>query len=722
MNQDIIRQISEKHQIRNEQIVATLELLQDGATIPFIARYRKEKTENLDEEQIKLIQDMFDSLTRLFVRKEEVLRLIEEKGKLVPELAKAIQEADSLKLVEEYYLPYKEKKKTRATMAVAKGLEPLADFLLANHQIPIEHEASNFITEDVPSIEEAILGAKDIIAERISDHHQYREYARKSIWRYGKILTTAKSEELDTRKVFEGYYNYSEPIRLIANHRVLAINRGEKMDILRVKIETDDSDIISFIFSKTCDYQKTVNEEHIRLLAEDAYKRLLFPSIEREIRNELTDRAEEKAIELFTINLEQLLLTPPLKEKRVLGFDPSYRTGCKLAVVNEFGDFMAKDVIFPHQRYIGEKVKETTLLEAEKKMVNLIQKYKVNLIAIGNGTASRESEEFVANALHKYDLDVQYIIVSEAGASVYSADPIAIKEFPDLDVSERSAISIARRVIDPLAELIKIDPKSIGVGQYQHDVKQKKLNEGLDFTIMKVVNNVGVNINTASANLLSFVSGLNAKSAERIIEYRQENGEILERKTLKKVKGIGPKSYEQAIGFLKILISPNPLDKTFIHPENYPFVIKFLQDYKLNQFEIGSPELKIGLENINLDEVAKKYAIGHFSLHDIVEELKRPLRDIRDNYPTPILKKDILKIEDLKPGMQLQGTVRSILDFGAFIDIGLKNDGMIHKSKLSQQRINHPLDVVAIGDIVTVFVLEIDLTKQRVALSLIKPN
>lgn len=722
MNREIIATIQQNLALQEEQVIATLTLLQEGATIPFIARYRKEKTQNLDEEQIKAIQDLFQSLTRLFARKEEVLRLIEEKGKLTPELAKMIQEATTLKVVEEYYLPYKEKKKTRATIAINRGLEPLADLLASNHQTPISNFAINYLNEEVPTVELAVQGAQDILAERISDHHDYRDYARKSMMRYGKIVTSVKDEKLDSRRVFEGYYDYNEPIRLLANHRILAINRGEKQDILKVKIETDDQDILSFIYSKTVNYQKTVNEVILRTMVEDAYKRLLYPSIEREIRNELTERAEDKAIELFTINLEQLLLTPPLKNRRVLGFDPSYRTGCKLAVVNEFGDFITKDVIYPHQRYVGEKVKESTLLEAERKFVDLIHKHQINLVAIGNGTASRESEEFVAETLKKYQLEVQYIIVSEAGASVYSADPIASKEFPQLDVSERSAISIARRVIDPLAELIKIDPKSIGVGQYQHDVNQKNLNQGLDFTITKVVNNVGVNLNTASANLLSFVSGLNAKSAEKIVEFRQQNGMIKDREALKKVKGIGPKSYEQAVGFLKILTSPNPLDKTFIHPENYRFVNQFMQDYHLNHYEIGSPELKVALEQIHPDEIVKKYAIGHFSLKDIIEELKRPLRDIRDDYPTPILKKDILRMEDLKPGMQLQGTVRSILDFGVFVDIGLKNDGMIHKSKLSPHRIQHPLDVVNIGDIVTVYVIDVDFIKQRVALSLLKSN
>jgi uncharacterized protein len=411
-----------------------------------------------------------------------------------------------------------------------------------------------------------------------------------------------------------------------------------------------------------------------------------------------------------------------MKNRRILGFDPSFRTGCKLAVVNEFGDFQAKAVIYPHQKYIGEKVKESTIIEAQKIFVQLIKQYQINLIAIGNGTASRESEEFVATTLKQYGLDIEYIIVSEAGASVYSADKVAIKEFPDLDVSERSAISIARRVIDPLAELIKIDPKSIGVGQYQHDVNQKFLSEGLDFTISKVVNSVGVNLNSASVNLLSYVSGLNEKSAEKIVEFRQENGGIHDREMLKKVKGIGPKSYEQAIGFLKILSSANPLDKTFIHPENYPFVRRFLCDYDLHHYAIGSDELKAGLERLNLADISTKYDIGLYSLQDILDELKRPLRDIRDNFPTPILRKDILKIEDLKPGMQLQGTVRSILDFGVFVDIGLKNHGMIHKSKLSTNRINHPMDVVAIGDILTVYVFEVDLIKHRVALSLLKQN
>ncbi len=722
MNQIILKQVVLDLNIATNRVVATLELLADGATIPFIARYRKEKTENLDEEQIKAIQMTYDAYEKLYERKEEVLRMIQEKGKLTPDLEVQIREAKSIKLVDELYLPYKEKKKTRASIAMANGLEPLADFMVKNRIQPAQEEAIKYINENVVSIEDAIQGASDILAERISENHVFREYARTSIQRYGKIVTLVKNEEKDERKVYESYYNYQEPVRFIANHRILAINRGETQDILKVKVETDDQDITSFIFQKMCDYQKTANAALIQKAVDDSYKRLLFPSIEREIRTELTERAEEKAIELFTINLEQLLLTPPLKNRRVLGFDPSFRTGCKLAAINEFGDYLAKDVIYPHQKYIGEEVKESRILDAEKKFVDLIKRYQLNLIAIGNGTASRESEEFVAKTLQKYQLDVRYIIVSEAGASVYSADPIAIKEFPDLDVSERSAISIARRVIDPLAELIKIDPKSIGVGQYQHDVNQKNLGVGLDFTITKVVNGVGVNLNSASINLLSYVSGLNAKSAEKIIEYRQVNDGIHNREDLKKVKGIGPKSYEQSIGFLKILDSNNPLDKTFIHPENYPFVYRLLSDFKLQDYSIGSTELKIALDGLNQEELIEKYKIGPFTLKDILEELKRPLRDIRDNYPTPILRKEIMKIEDLKPGMQLQGTVRSIVDFGVFVDIGLKNDGMIHKSKLSLSRINHPLDVVAIGDIVHVYVLEVDLNKQRVSLSLLKQN
>lgn len=719
INTEIIKTVSDKLNIKEEQIMAVLSLLDEGATIPFIARYRKEKTNNLDEVEIHDIATTYDYENKLFIRKQEVIAAIDEKGKLTPELLKAINEATTLKVVEDLYLPYKEKKKTRASEAIRKGLEPLANLFLEFKDIDVNAEASKFINDEVKTVEDAINGAKDIIAERIADDIEYRNLLTKSMHKFGNIITSLKKQENDERKVYEDYYNYTEPVRFIANHRILAINRGENENVLKVKIENNDPNIIYTLQRKLIKVSNKPANKYLIEALEDAFKRLLYPSIENEIRNELKERAETKAIELFTINLEQLLLTPPLKNRTILGLDPAFRTGCKLAIINERGEFVEKDVIYPHQKFPGENVSEKRILEAETKVVRLVKKYGAKLIAIGNGTASRESEEFIANTIKKYDLDTSYVIVSEAGASVYSASPLAIKEFPDLVVEERSAISIARRVLDPLAELIKIDPKSIGVGQYQHDVNQRELEEGLDFTISKIVNNVGVNINTSSVSLLSYVSGLSKKTAQNIIDYREENGAFKSRDDIKKVKGIGPKSYEQAIGFLKILDSTNPLDKTFIHPENYPLVLKMISDLGLDITKIGSDEFNEKLSSLIIKDLAAKYNIGEYSLTDIIEELKKPLRDIRDEYPTPLLKKDILHIEDLKEGMVLQGSVRSIVDFGAFVDIGLKNDGMIHKSKMGQ-KVNHPLDILSIGDIVTVKVINVDLDKKRVGLELVK--
>ncbi len=569
------------------------------------------------------------------------------------------------------------------------------------------------------NIEEALQGASDIIAESISDNIEYRNHLRNHIDNHGQIITKLKKNAKDEKKVYEMYYDYHEPIRFIANHRILAINRGEKEDILTCSIDVARDEFCLYLRRKLIKINGISSNKIIINAIEDSYDRLLFPSIERETRAELTNRAELGAIEVFKSNLEQLLLTPPLKNKWMIGLDPAFRTGCKLAVINGNGDFIVKDVIYPHQKFPGENIPPYRITEAEDKLVNLVNKYNIELIAIGNGTASRESQEFVVNCIKKYNLKTEYIIVSEAGASVYSASELAKKEFPDLVVEERSAISIARRVIDPLAELIKIEPKSIGVGQYQHDVNQKELGEGLNFVISKVVNSVGVNINSASINLLANVSGLNAKSAQSIIDYRIKNGSFKNREEIKEVKGIGEKSYEQCIGFLKILESNNPLDKTFIHPEEYNKVLKMLKENSLDINNIGTEQFNERINSLDLDEIGNKYQIGEFTLKDIFQELQKPLRDIRDDYPTPILKDDILHIEDLKVGMKLEGTVRSIVDFGAFIDIGLKNDGMIHKSKMSTTKISHPLEVLSIGQIVDVYVIEVNLEKNKVALSLL---
>ena len=721
MNENIILVVSEKLNIAVKQVKSVMDLINEGATIPFIARYRKEQTGGLDEDQIRNISITYEYEDKLATRKEEVIRLIEEKGKLTEELKEKIVSATTLTEVEDLYLPYKEKKKTRATVAIAKGLQPLADYMLNSKNPSAEEEAKKYITEEVATVEDALNGAMDIIAEYISDNADYRQALRNHLYRTGKITTNIKKDAKDETKIYELYYNRSELIKFIPHHRVLAINRAEKADVIKVKIECNDQAYLDYILPKIIKVNVS-NANYVKLALEDSYKRLLFPSIEREIRGELTQKANDAAIDLFAKNLEQLLLTPPLKGKMMLGLDPAFRTGVKMAVLNPNGDFIKKDVMYPNEKYKGEIVSEARKNEAKVKLVKMIKDYKIELIAIGNGTASRETEEFVAKTIQEFNLDVKYIIISEAGASVYSASELAKKEFPDLVVEERSAISIARRVIDPLAELIKIDPKSIGVGQYQHDVNQSQLEDSLTFTVSKVVNSVGVNVNSASAELLSYVSGLNKKTAANIIEFRKEHGFIEDRNQLKKVKGIGAKSYEQAIGFLKILESDNQLDKTFIHPENYSIVNTMINDLGLNKYQIGSPEYNDILTESKIPVLSSKYGIGELTMKDIISELNKPLRDVRDEYPVPVLKSDILHLEDLKIGAELEGTVRSITDFGIFVDVGLHNDGMVHKSKMSTERIAHPMDVVSIGDIIKVYVIEIHKEKGRVALSMIKEN
>lgn len=717
MNLEIISIVSEKTGIKEEYIKVVLSLFEEGCTIPFIARYRKEKTNNLDEDQIRSIEKTYDTEDKLFNRKHEVINSIEEKGKLTEELRTAILNATTIKEVETLYLPFKEKKKTRAGIAISKGLEPLADWLLQFRNFSIEKEAEKYLNDKVATIEEAIQGAKDIVAERMSDDIRVRECLTRNIMSYGKITTQLKKDAVDEKKVFELYYNHSELIKFLPNHRILAMDRGENLDLLKVDVVVDEERVLATIYKiMRSFYFDNEASKAVKEAIDDGFKRLLYPSIEREVRNALTTRAQEQAIEVFAVNLEQLLMTSPLKNRRILGVDPAYRTGCKLAVLSECGDFITKDVIYPNEKYKGEQHIEKRILEAKVKVAKIVKDYNIDLIAIGNGTASRETEEFIANVINEYKLNCEYVITSEAGASVYSASELAKKEYPDLAVEERSAISIGRRVLEPLAELIKIDPKSIGVGQYQHDVNQKKLDESLNYTVQKVVNNVGVNINSATVELLSYVSGLTKKTAENIVEYRKENGKISTREEVKKIKGIGPKSYEQAIGFLKILDSKNPLDKTFIHPDNYSKILTLLKDKGLDVNELGKESFNEKVNNLTEDDFAK-YDIGVYSYLDIKEELTRPLRDIRDDYPTPTLRKDVLHIEDLTKGMRLQGTVRSVVDFGAFVDIGLKNAGMIHKSKLSKTPINHPLEIVNVGDIVDVYVIEVNLETGRVGLS-----
>ena len=721
MNEIIILVVSEKLNITVKQVTAVMGLINEGATIPFIARYRKEQTGGLDEDKIRAITTTYEYEDKLATRKEEVIRLIDEKGKLTEELQNKITSATTLTEVEDLYLPYKEKKKTRATMAIAKGLQPLADYMLNPKNPSPEEEAKKYITEEVATVEDALNGAMDIIAEYISDNADYRQALRNHLTRTGKITTNIKKDAQDEMKIYELYYDRSELIKFIPHHRVLAINRAEKADVIKVKIECNDQAYLDYILPKIIKVNAPC-ASYVKKALEDSYKRLLFPSIEREIRGELTQKANDAAIDLFAKNLEQLLLTPPLKGKMMLGLDPAFRTGVKMAVLNPNGDFIKKDVMYPNEKYKGEIVSEARKNEAKVKLVKMIKDYKIELIAIGNGTASRETEEFVAKTIQEFNLDVKYIIITEAGASVYSASELAKKEFPDLVVEERSAISIARRVIDPLAELIKIDPKSIGIGQYQHDVNQSQLEDSLTFTVSKVVNSVGVNVNSASAELLSYVSGLNKKTAANIIEFRKEHGFIEDRNQLKKVKGIGAKSYEQAIGFLKILESDNQLDKTFIHPENYAVVTQMINDLGLNKYQIGSPEYNDILTENKISILSSKYGIGELTMKDIISELNKPLRDVRDEYPVPVLKSDILHLEDLKIGAELEGTVRSITDFGIFVDVGLHNDGMVHKSKMSTERIAHPMDVVSIGDIIKVYVIDIQKEKGRVALSMIKEN
>ena len=716
----VVTTVANKTKINLKQITAVLSLIKEGATIPFIARYRKEATNNLDEEQIREIVVIYEYEEKLAKRKEEVKRLIEEKDKLTPELVALIEDSSTLSEVEDIYLPFKEKRKTRATTAIKNGLEPLANTILECKNIDLDKEALNYLNENVLDIEAALQGARDIIAEMYSENHEIRQKLRTMINDLGVIETTLKKDAIDERKTYELYYDRSEPINKIVPHRILAINRAEKENILRVKISIDNEAFIDYSFNKLVKDKDTVEAKQILEAIEDGYKRLLFPSIERETRSNLSELAHEQSIRVFASNLEQLLLTPPLKNKVILGFDPAFRTGCKLAIINNNGDFIKKEVIYPHELRLGEGRHEGRRNLSKKVLVDLIKEYGVELIAIGNGTASRESEEFVAETIKEFNLDTKYVIVSEAGASVYSASKEAIKEFPDLHVEERSAISIARRVLDPLSELIKIDPKSIGVGQYQHDVNQTKLNETLNFVISKVVNNVGVNLNTASSELLSFVSGLNKKSAQNIIDYRSKVGLIKNRSELLKVKGIGEKSYEQAIGFLKIYESSNPLDKTFIHPENYSKVSKIVDSLDLDLNFIGSKEFSDKLSTLDISSLKEQYNLGTYTISDIIGELEKPLRDIRDEYPSPILKSNVLNLEDLSIGMKLEGTIRSIVDFGAFVDIGLKNDGLIHKSKMAKHWINHPLEVVSVGDIVDVYVIDIDLNKKRVGLSLLK--
>ncbi|MGG4456828.1 Tex family protein [Brevibacillus porteri] len=713
----MIQTIAQDTGVKPHQVERTVALLDEGNTVPFIARYRKEMTGQLDETQIRAIEERVRYLRNLSVRKEEVVRLIDEQGKLTDELRAAIERATKLQEVEDLYRPYRQKRRTRATMAKEKGLEPLANYLMSLPKTGNpEEEAKPYINPEkgVETTEQALQGAMDIVAELLSDDPEIRQWVRQRSVQKGLLLTEQKAEEADEKNVYQMYYAYSEPLKKVVPHRVLAINRGENEGILKVSIEAPVAEILAWMQKRTLP-RDTVARDLLTLTVEDAYKRLIAPSIEREVRAELTEAAEERAIHIFAENLRNLLLQPPVKGKVVLGVDPAFRTGCKLAVVDETGKLLEVAVVYPTPP--ANKVAEATL-----KVKQLIETYGVTVVAIGNGTASRETEQFIATLLKELKREVMYIIVNEAGASVYSASPLAKEEFPDLDVAERSAASIARRLQDPLAELVKIDPKSVGVGQYQHDVSQSRLADSLQFVVESAVNHVGVDVNTASPSLLQYVSGISRQVAGNIVKKRDEIGKFTERSQLKAVPRLGAKTYEQCIGFLRVMEGANPLDKTPIHPESYDATHQLLSMLGISAQEIGSENCKERVQSLDVKETAVKLGIGEPTLQDIVDSLLRPGRDPRDELPKPLLRSDVLQLSDLSVGMKLQGTVRNVVDFGAFVDIGLKNDGLVHISRLKKGFVKHPLEVVTVGDIVDVWVVEIDEKRQRVGMTMIAPT
>ena len=709
MNENIIKNISSDLNVKEVQVKRTLKLLEDGNTIPFIARYRKEVTGNLDEEQIRKINEVYEYEVNLLKRKEDVIRLIDEKGLLTLELRENIMKASKLIEVEDLYRPFKEKKKTKATEAIKNGLEPLAKMIMSFiTNISLEDLTKKFLNENVKTADDAITGASYIIAEWISDNAFYRKWIRRFTFNEGVLKTKIKKNAIDEEKVYEMYYDFSERVKYAKPYRVMAINRAEKEKVISVSLDIDTDKIIEFLEGKIIKKEAPFNYV-IEGAIKDGYKRLIAPSIEREIRSELTEKAEDEATKNFSLNLEKLLMQPPMKDKMVLGFDPAYRTGCKLAIVDNTGKMLDIKVIYPHEPK-NEKEK------SKKILLDLIDKYNIDIIAIGNGTASRESEAFVAEVIKEAKGKCEYIIVSEAGASVYSASKLAIDEFPNLHVEERSAISIARRLQDPLSELVKIDPESIGVGMYQHDVADKKLSSSLDFVVEKCVNNVGVNVNTASFSLLKYVSGLTKTYINKLIKYRDEHGKIKDRKEIKKL--FSDKVYTQSVGFLRIM-DENILDSTSIHPESYDITLGLLDMLGLSLNDIGTDKMQD--IDINIKEYALKLGADEYTLEDIIKSLKKPNRDPRDEMPKPILKSDVLHLEDLKVGMKLQGTVRNVTPFGAFIDIGLKNDGLAHISKLTNKFIKHPMEVVNVGDIVDCYVDEIKFDKNKVSLSLLEP-
>ena len=712
----IVKQIAKETGLAPKHVESVIQLLEDGNTVPFIARYRKEQTGSMDEVQIQTISERWGYIQHLNQRKDEVIRLIDEQGKLTGQLKLDIEKADKLQEVIDLYRPFKQKRKTKATIAKSKGLEPLADFIISlPRNEDVAAEARKYINEEkeVMSAEEALEGAKNILAERISDEPEYRKWIRQETFKRGTLKSAAKDAEADEKKIYEMYYEYEEPIQKIVPHRVLAVNRGEKEEILRASVEPPADRIQAYLEKRILQQKQTSAQDVLKSAIEDGYKRLIQPSIEREIRKELTEKAEDQAIHIFAENLRKLLLQPPMKGKLVLGVDPAFRTGCKLAVVDETGKMLKIDVIYPHPPVNKKSA-------AIEKVKRIIEDFQIEVIAIGNGTASRETEQFIADLLKDIDRKVYYLIVNEAGASVYSASELAREEFPDLQVEERSAVSIARRLQDPLAELVKIDPKSVGVGQYQHDVSQKKLNDSLRFVVETVVNKVGVNVNTASAALLQYVAGLSKTVAANIVKKRDEIGKFTSREELKDIPRLGAKTYEQCIGFLRVPDGGEPLDRTGIHPESYKETRELLKKLGLSTADIGTRELQDKINELNISEAAEQLGIGEITLKDICAQLTRPERDPRDEVPKPLLKTDVLQLEDLKEGMELQGTVRNVVDFGAFVDIGVKQDGLVHISKLSHSFVKHPLDVVSVGDIVTVWVEDVDAAKGRVSLSMVR--
>lgn len=714
MNEKIIKNIASDLNVKDSQVASALKLLSEGATIPFIARYRKEVTGALDEEQLRKINEVYAYEVNLLERKESVIKLIDEKGLLTDELKEKILNAEKLVEVEDLYRPFKEKKKTKATDAINNGLEPLAKMIMSfPTKGDITSLTSKFINDKVKTVEEAVTGASYIIAEYISDNSYYRKWLRNFIFKNGFIISKKKKDAEDEKKVYEMYYDFKEEVSKIKSYRVLAINRAEKEKIVTVSIDIDDAKVLSFFEEKIIKNKESFAVDIVKNAIKDSYKRLIFPSVEREIRAALSEKAEDVAIKNFSENLENLLLTPPIKDKMVLGFDPAYRTGCKLAVLNPVGKVLKIEKIYPHPPVNKYE-------EAKAKTIDLINKYNIDIVAIGNGTASRESEKFISDVIKSIDRKVDYIIVSEAGASVYSASPLAIKEFPDLVVEERSAISIGRRLQDALSELVKITPESIGVGLYQHDVNAKKLSSSLDFVVTSAVNEVGVNINTASPSLLKYISGLTKTYIDKIIKYREEKGKILSREEVLKNKLLSEKVYEQAIGFMRVEGGSNIFDTTAIHPESYDIAKKVMEILNINAEEIGKCSDK--LKDINAKNLASELGTDEYTIDTILKSFAKAHRDPRDEMEKPILKSDILEIKDLKINDKLEGTVRNVVDFGAFVDIGLHNDGLIHISKMSKNYIKHPSEVLKVGDIISVYVIGIDKEKEKVQLSLFKED